>query len=353
MKVAIINDSHFGARGDSSIFLDYQEKFYKDVFFPHLQDAGIKTLLHLGDLFDRRKFINFVTLSRAKNIFLDPLRDMNIEMHIVVGNHDVFFKNTNEVNSLVLLLKEYDNIHVYVDEPVELQFGSSKIMLAPWITKENEEMFLEKASKTKCSILAGHFEFQGFEMTRGHMSKHGYKPSDFTKFEMIWSGHFHIPSKYDNVEYLGAPYEMDWSDYDGIRGFHVFDTESKDLKRIRNPYRLHHKIMYDDADMTIEDVANLDVSILKDTFVMMVVNNKTNPYIFEMLVDKIDNCGAADVKVVEDALSLENIADDETINEAKDTREILHGYVDSMDTKIEKKRIKTLLDELYVEAINQ
>jgi DNA repair exonuclease SbcCD nuclease subunit len=340
-------------RGDSTVFLDYQEKFYKDVFFPHLQDAGIKTLLHLGDLFDRRKFINFVTLSRAKNIFLDPLRDMGIEMHIVVGNHDVFFKNTNEVNSLVLLLKEYDNIHVYVDEPVELQFGSSKIMLAPWITKENEEMFLEKASKTKCSILAGHFEFQGFEMTRGHMSKHGYKPSDFTKFEMIWSGHFHIPSKYDNVEYLGAPYEMDWSDYDGIRGFHVFDTESKDLKRIRNPYRLHHKIMYDDADMTIEDVANLDVSILKDTFVMMVVNNKTNPYIFEMLVDKIDNCGAADVKVVEDALSLENIADDETINEAKDTREILHGYVDSMDTKIEKKRIKTLLDELYVEAINQ
>lgn len=353
MKVAIINDSHFGVRGDSTVFLDYQEKFYKDVFFPHLQDAGIKTLLHLGDLFDRRKFINFVTLSRAKNIFLDPLRDMGIEMHIVVGNHDIFYKNTNEVNSLVLLLKEYDNIHVYVDEPVELQFGSSKIMLAPWITKENEEMFLEKASKTKCSILAGHFEFQGFEMTRGHMSKHGYKPSDFTKFEMIWSGHFHIPSKYDNVEYLGAPYEMDWSDYDGIRGFHVFDTESKDLKRIRNPYRLHHKIMYDDADMTIEDVANLDVSILKDTFVMMVVNNKTNPYIFEMLVDKIDNCGAADVKVVEDALSLENIADDETINEAKDTREILHGYVDSMDTKIEKKRIKALLDELYVEAINQ
>jgi DNA repair exonuclease SbcCD nuclease subunit len=340
-------------RGDSTVFLDYQEKFYKDVFFPHLQDVGIKTLLHLGDLFDRRKFINFVTLSRAKNIFLDPLRDMGIEMHIVVGNHDVTYKNTNEVNSLVLLLKEYDNIHVYVDEPVELQFGSSKIMLAPWITKENEEMFLEKASKTKCSILAGHFEFQGFEMTRGHMSKHGYKPSDFTKFEMIWSGHFHIPSKYDNVEYLGAPYEMDWSDYDGIRGFHVFDTESKDLKRIRNPYRLHHKIMYDDADMTIEDVANLDVSILKDTFVMMVVINKTNPYIFEMLVDKIDNCGAADVKVVEDALSLENIADDETINEAKDTREILHGYVDSMDTKIEKKRIKTLLDELYVEAINQ
>jgi DNA repair exonuclease SbcCD nuclease subunit len=343
----------FGVRGDSTIFLDYQEKFYKDVFFPHLKDAGVNTVLHLGDLFDRRKFINFVTLSKTKKTFLEPLKEMGIEMHIVVGNHDTSFKNTNEVNSLNLLLKEYDNIHVYENEPVELELGSSNIMLAPWITKENEEMFLEKASKTRCSILAGHFEFQGFEMTRGHMSKHGYKPSDFTKFEMIWSGHFHIPSKYDNVEYLGAPYEMDWSDYDGIRGFHIFDTETKELTKIRNPYRLHHKIVYDDTDMTIEDVANLDVSILKDTFVMMVVNNKTNPYIFEMLVDKIDNSGAADVKIVEDALSLESIADDETINEAKDTREILHGYVDSMDTKVEKTRIKNLLDELYVEAMNQ
>lgn len=343
----------FGVRGDSTIFLDYQEKFYKDVFFPHLKDAGVNTVLHLGDLFDRRKFINFVTLSKTKKTFLEPLKEMGIEMHIVVGNHDTSFKNTNEVNSLNLLLQEYDNIHVYENEPVELELGSSNIMLAPWITKENEEMFLEKASKTRCSILAGHFEFQGFEMTRGHMSKHGYKPSDFTKFEMIWSGHFHIPSKYDNVEYLGAPYEMDWSDYDGIRGFHIFDTETKELTKIRNPYRLHHKIVYDDTDMTIEDVANLDVSILKDTFVMMVVNNKTNPYIFEMLVDKIDNSGAADVKIVEDALSLESIADDETINEAKDTREILHGYVDSMDTKVEKTRIKNLLDELYVEAMNQ
>lgn len=353
MKIAIITDQHFGVRGDNNVFLDYKEKFYRDVFFPTLEKEEIKTVIDLGDTFDRRRFINFLTLKRSKEMYFDKLSQRNITVHSVVGNHSVFYKNTNEVNSLELLLKEYDNIHVYVDEPVELQFGSSKIMLAPWITKENEETFLEKASKTKCSILAGHFEFQGFEMTRGHMSKHGYKPSDFTKFEMVWSGHFHIPSKYDNVEYLGAPYEMDWSDYDGIRGFHVFDTESKDLKRIRNPYRLHHKIMYDDTDMTIEDVANLDVSILKDTFVMMVVNNKTNPYIFEMLVDKIDNCGAADVKVVEDALSLENIADDETINEAKDTREILHGYVDSMDTKIEKKRIKALLDELYVEAINQ
>jgi DNA repair exonuclease SbcCD nuclease subunit len=352
MKVAVITDTHFGVRGDSPLFLDNQKMFYDDVFFSTLEKEGITTLLHLGDLFDKRKSINFLTLSRTKEMFLDKLLKKNIQVHLVAGNHDCFYKNTNEINSVELLLEEYPNIHTYTQDPVELKLGSCSIMLSPWLSKDNEEVSFEMFKKTKCSILAGHFEFQGFEMTRGNLSKHGLKPADFMKFEMVWSGHFHIPSVYDNVEYLGAPYEMDWSDYDGIRGFHIFDTETKNLVRVRNPHKLHHKIVYDDTDMTIEDIADLDVSMLKNCFVMLVVGAKTSPHLFEMLVEKIENSGAADVKIVEDALSLENVADDSTIDEAKDTREILYNYIDDLDTKVTKSKVKDLIGNLYIEAIN-
>ncbi|NCA22519.1 MAG: hypothetical protein EBS86_15460 [Crocinitomicaceae bacterium] len=100
MKVAIITDQHFGARNDSTLFLDFYEKFYRDTFFPTLIKEKIDTVLILGDTFDRRKYINFFSLKRAKQMFFDPLFQMGIQVHMLAGNHDTYFKNTNDVNSV-------------------------------------------------------------------------------------------------------------------------------------------------------------------------------------------------------------------------------------------------------------
>ena len=108
-QIAIITDTHAGIRGDASWMLDYQEAFYRDVFFPKLLSENIKVLFHLGDLFDRRKYINFVTLKRTREMFLRKLADYNIKMYIIPGNHDVCFKSTNEVNSLTTLLGEFSS----------------------------------------------------------------------------------------------------------------------------------------------------------------------------------------------------------------------------------------------------
>ena len=89
MKAAIITDTHFGARNDSKVFLQYFGKFYKNVFFPYLEEHGIKTIFHLGDIVDRRKFINYVTLREFKDIFVQPCIDRGIKVHAIVGNHDI------------------------------------------------------------------------------------------------------------------------------------------------------------------------------------------------------------------------------------------------------------------------
>lgn len=352
MKIAFVNDTHFGVRGDSQVFLDHQEKFFQEVFFPYLDQNDVKVVMDLGDTFDRRKYVNYVTLKRAKEFFFNQMASRNIEYHAVVGNHSVYFTNTNEVNSMDLLLREYKNFHIYEKEPIELTFGSTRFMMVPWITKDNRDICTNAIQNSSAHVLLGHFEIEGFEMMKGTVCDHGMKKDVFSKFEAVYSGHFHHPSEYGNIKYLGAQYEMTWSDYAGRRGFHTFDTETRDITFIENPNRIFHKIEYDDTDMSIDEVANLNTDPLKNTYVKVIVKNRTNSYLYDMFLNRIADSGAADVKSIDDSLNLESSGVEEILDETQDTKDILHSYIDSIETTIEKKKIKKVIDELYLEAMN-
>ena len=100
MKIALLNDTHFGCRNDSPAFMKYQNRFYEELFFPYLIENNIKTLIHLGDVVDRRKFINHNTAHNFKHKFWNKLDELNIDTHVLLGNHDTYYKNTNEVNAI-------------------------------------------------------------------------------------------------------------------------------------------------------------------------------------------------------------------------------------------------------------
>lgn len=354
MKIAILNDTHWGARNDNAAIAEHQHKFYRDVFFPYLDEHNIKTIFHLGDLTDRRKYINFVTAKNLEEQFMKVCAEKGITLHMIAGNHDTYFKNTNEVNSLRQLYgtTSYDNVNLYWEKPVELDMDGCKIMLAPWICAENEEASMKAFTETKAQILMGHFEIVGYEMDKGHICEHGMDRKVFQKFDSVYSGHFHQPSKHGNITYLGSQYEMTWSDYDQKRGFSVFDTDTREVTYVRNPFKLFHKIVYDDKDMTIEDVANLDTSALTNTFIKVIVSNKENPYIFDLFLDRLQKAMPADIKVVEDHQNLDVINDEELIDEAQDTMTILRQYIDNIDLSADRKKVEKFLNELYNEAIN-
>lgn len=352
MKIALLCDTHIGARSDNKVFLNHQQTFFEKTFFPSLKEHGVNTILHLGDVFDRRKFINFFSLKKSKEFFFDVLKDNNITMHTILGNHDTYYTTTNEINSVVLLLSEYSNIHIYEKNPVELSFGSTKFVMCPWLTKENYESSMKFIKSSNAHILCGHFDMKGFEMMRGIVSDHGIDYKEFSQFESVYSGHYHHASKYGNVHYLGAQYEMNWSDYGSKKGFYLLDTETRELTFIENPIKIHHKIEYDDEDLTIDEIANLDTSVLKDCFIKVMVRNRSNPYLYDMFLNRLNECGAADVKTVEDSLNFGNVSVDELLEETKDTKEILHTYIDNVETKLDKNKIKKVIDELYTEALN-
>lgn len=352
MKIAIVTDIHIGARGDSRIFADFQRKFFLEVFFPYLDEHGITTVFDLGDTFDRRKYVNYLSLKRGREFLFDEIAKRNIDFHALIGNHDTYYTNTNDVNSMKLLLQEYPSFKLYEDKAEHLQLGSTKFLMLPWISKENAEYNLNMVANSDANVVMGHLEMKGFEMMKGSVCSHGLDLKLFKNFENVYSGHFHHPSRYQNLEYLGAPYEMTWSDYGGSRGFHVFDTETREMIKIENPHRMFHKIDYDDEDMTIEEIASLDTSMLKDTYIKVIIKNRTNAYLYDLFMSKLNDEGAADVKAIDDALNLESSGVEEILDETKDTKEILHNYIDSLETSIDKGKIKSMVDDLYVEALS-
>ena len=342
MKIAIITDQHLDGRKGSQAFWNYFQKFYDDVFFPTLEKEGVKVVFDLGDTFDNRKSMDFNTFNRIDSNYFQRLKDYQV--HMILGNHCVYYKNTNKINSPELLLEKYKNIKIY-SEAEEIVMGKKKFLMLPWINRENQEDVLRRLETSEADICCGHLELTGFEMNPGFVMDHGMDSKLFHRFKRVWSGHFHHRSKKGNIQYLGNPYQMFWNDYKDTRGFHIYDTESDRLKFVANPYEIFEKIFYDDAK---NNYNKSDVSDYKDKFIKLIVEEKRDYQMFETLVDRLYNVGAHDVKIVETLVDADGIDDADL--ETKDTMTLLNEYIDEVEISVDKSSLKNVMRSLYIES---
>ena len=350
MRVAIVTDTHFGARNDSQNFARYFEKFYSEVFFPYLEENGIDTILHLGDIFERRKYINFQSFYAARRYFFEPARKYDV--HLIVGNHDVALKNTNEINSPDLLLKDYPNINVYSD-PQDITVGDHQLAMLPWVCSDNFQQSMQFINETKSQLLFGHLEIQGFEMHAGQPSATGFDASTFSRFEQVYSGHFHHRSERGNIAYLGSPYEITWGDYNDDRGFHILDLETRELEFIKNPHQMFHKIVYDDTKQVTEDYLNYeDFSQFTGCFVKLLIDSKQNEPLFQRFVEKIEQHKPADL-IFEDRTIDMKISDDVEMEGVEDIRAVIQSMANSFPKENIRKPLEGLLYNLHAEAVSQ
>jgi DNA repair exonuclease SbcCD nuclease subunit len=345
MRVAIITDQHFGARKNSKLFHDYFLKFYDDVFFPTLEKEKITTVIDMGDTFDSRKGIDFSALTWAKDHYFDRLRDMGIEVHTIVGNHTAYYKNTNDINAIDLLLREYDNVKVY-SETTSIEVCGLNVLLVPWINQENKEMTLKMINKSRAPVCMGHLELQGFKVNDYVVMDHGMDMDPFKKFEKVFSGHFHTRSTQDNISYLGNPYEIYWNDCEDTRGFHIFDTQTLETTPVNNPHRLFYKIYYTDNDYQLFDASELENKIVK-----LIVRKKTNTKKFEKFIDKLYTSNIAELKIVEN-FEFNGWYDKELDGdyESEDTMSILNKYIEESEINLDKSIIQKMMSEVYQEA---
>lgn len=349
MKLAIINDIHYGVRGDSNIFLDHIKKFLDTCFFPYLRENNIRNVVIPGDLVDRRKFINFNTLKRMRTDFLEPLHK-EFEVDISVGNHDVALKNTNEINALTELLEQY-RFNVIV-EPMEISFEHCKALILPWICQDNYNRCLEMIEKTDATICFGHLELEGFEMNLGTFCHEGLDPKLFSKFHSVFTGHFHHKSSRMNIHYTGAPYQMTWADYDDPRGFHVFDTETMELEFIQNPHEMFIKVVYNDNGKQLDDIMAVDFNTLKNSYVKIIVQTKENPYWFDLFVEEIEK-KAIDVKIQDLSYEIDsyNLEGTGPMTYDSDIQTLLNTFVMKGKFSCNKEKLYNTLIQLYHEAL--
>ena len=345
MKIALITDQHLDGRKGSLAFWNFFQKFYDEVFFPTLEKEKVSTIIDLGDTFDNRKSIDFNTFNRVKENYFEKLQ--RYDVHMLLGNHCTYYKNTNRVNSPELLLNQYSNIRIYAS-PEHIKLGSKKFLMLPWINTENRDDVLKLLETSDADNVCGHLEVNGFEVTPGMKFDHGgLEPSAFKNFKRVWSGHFHHRSKKGNIQYLGNPYQMFWNDYKDTRGFHIYDTETDKLKFIPNPFEIFDKIFYNDKK---EDYNKQDVSGYKDKYIKIVVEEKWDYQMFETLVDRLYNLGVHGISIVENLVA-EYTATDIEIS-SKDTLTLLNEYIDEVEMSVDKTDLKNLMRSLYIESCN-
>lgn len=340
MKVAILTDTHWSARKASKHLHDYFELFYKNVFFPALKEHGVETVIHMGDAFDNRKSIDFWGLDWTRRVVLDPLS--KYQVHMVVGNHDIFLKNSTQINAPDLLLKDYTNITTY-NSPTTISVGGIDIMLIPWICDENYHQTLDEIDRTKAKIAMGHLELQGFRVNRNLVMEHGIDPKIFDKFKKVFSGHYHTRSNNGKIFYLGNTYEMYWTDVDDTRGFHIFDTETLEHIPIDNPYKLFYNIYYEDTPYQLFDSSKYENKIVK-----VIVRKKSKPKHFEKFIDKLYAAGVQDLKIIENFEIQENKQFE--VEEEENTISILNRYIDESELELDKGIIKEIFQDLYKQA---
>ena len=346
MKIALLNDTHFGCRNDSPAFIEFQNKFYNDLFFPYLQKENITTLIHLGDVVDRRKFINHNTADNFKRVFWNKLDELGIDTHVIIGNHDTYYKNTNKVNALQNLeLNKKCKVYLTAET---VTFDNLPILFIPWICDDNQQESISTIENSQSTITMGHLEIKGFEMHNGHMNEHGLEKSMFKRFEKVMSGHFHKKSDDGHIYYLGTQYEMTWSDYNCQKGFHIFDTYTRELTRVENPNKIFKKIIYNDKDINYD---TYDITDYDRSFIKLYISNKTDNDMYERLMDRFYNhINIHAVDVIEDPTDIGASVREDILDQGEDTLTFLGNYIEQIETDVDKQKLKQFAKELYMEA---
>lgn len=342
MKVAIITDQHFGTRKASKVFHDFFLKFYNEVFFPTLEKEGINTVIDMGDTFDNRKSIDFWTLKWAQDNYYNKLKENGCKVYTIIGNHTTYYKNSNDITAIDLLLREYENV-ITIDKAQELVIGNLNILFLPWINPDNREETLKLIAKTNAQIAMGHLELTGFSPYRGFVMEHGDDKSIFNKFTKVFSGHFHTRSSDGKIFYLGNPYEIYWNDVDDVRGFTIFDTETLEHTHIDNPFSIYKKINYSD---TPHQIFKFDE--YENKFVKVILKKKSDEKQFEKFIDKLTKVNTLEVKVVENYDLSDNIEFEASENE--DTVSILNRYIEETESSLNKSVVKKIISSIYKQA---
>ena len=350
MKLAILADVHFGVRNENPTLLKATERFFTDQFFPYLDQHNIKTIINCGDLLDRRKYINYLTYKSIIESFIKPMKERGIEVHSILGNHDVFYRTSNELNSIRLIFDKEDSwFHVY-EHPTNLELGGKKFGMVSWLSQDNNDEMRAFIKTTDADMLIAHFELAGFDSQVGITMKEGMNIGDLRldRFARILCGHYHHRQQKGNIFYLGQPHEHTWADYNDPKGFHVYDTETDELTFIKNDDRLFCKIQYDSEKNDYRQITKESLEKYCGKFVKVEIVNNGDQAVLEGFLEKLASINPEKYTVADNTTLIESEVD---LTGDENALVLIHQHIEETTKNKEiQDHLKTLMGELWKEA---
>jgi DNA repair exonuclease SbcCD nuclease subunit len=343
-EVGIFSDPHYGVHRNSEtwhkIALEHA-KWAAEQF----RQRGIKDIIIPGDIFHDRNDIAVNTLHNTTDIF-DCLREFNII--ITVGNHDAFYKDKSDINS-ISILRGWSNISV-VDTLMVVDTQGKKIAFCPWGQ--------DVEAVPKCDIIFGHFEINSFKMNSFKICTNGLKASDLTsRAPLTITGHFHHREerKYDDgtILYVGCPYQQDWGDYGTTKGLYILDLDTLKYEFIENIISpRYNKIRYSDIANGTYTAESLR-GFIKGNIVKFFIDKQLEPNVVDSIIRKLVSIKPAEFTIEYDYTELSKINTEEA--NSKDfnvsVENSISEFIDLLDVKY-KDKVKTYVTELYHKSTN-
>lgn len=332
-RIAIIGDLHIGVKHASLHHHEYMKRCLDD-FFEYLESNNIDTVIQLGDLFDERKFLHLKAWDFFDKELLPKIESLNLNWYQIVGNHDSHYRETLSVNTPALRLSNHKNIRV-IETPTEVILHDEKFLLLPWINKENYESCMKAVKNSKSKFVCGHFEFGGFDMYRGSPCRGKFSHAQFSKFERVYSGHFHTFSTKDNVIYTGTPYELTWQDSGDKKCFIVHSQDGYEI--VDTKHTLYEKLKYKSGENPPDTLAGKHVRVL--------LYSRPDQAELNKYIHLIEEQKPYDLKIQE--YFAEELSEEKTDIKIKDVKTIISEYIKNSKTELDNDKILQIFDELY------
>jgi DNA repair exonuclease SbcCD nuclease subunit len=273
-KIFVLGDLHLGVRNNSLEWSEIQSDFLLDFFLKKVDEEGFDPerdiLVQVGDWNHVRESTNTRIYKLSLHIAEKLTSKFKKGVFVILGNHDVYYKDRTDTHSLEGFDKIYKNFHVF-EKPEVLVINSHKFLMMPWI--ENLEELKKKVSSQPADFVFCHADIKGFNLNKVQKLEHGLEGKDLTGFKRIYSGHIHIRQEKGNVLYVGTPYEMDRGDRGNTKGFYVLGVDGKEIeeKFIENTFSPKH------IKLDISDLLDLNLDqigeIFKNNFVDLMIES--------------------------------------------------------------------------------
>lgn len=360
-KINLIGDLHLGIKNNSMEWLEIQKSFLLDFLMDKIDedfDQDRDVLFLEGDIFHSRESINVRIHDEALTIFKKLSEKFKRGIYIIIGNHDVYYKDRNAVHSLKAISHLANNIHVFEKPEIITINQVHNFLMLPWVEDSTKITDIIKNHSTLCDYIVCHADIKGLRFNKWTKVEHGLEINDLSSYRRVYSGHIHHRQEFKNVLYTGTPYQMDRGDRDNIKGFYQLDLTTNDITEtfIENTSSPVYK-KYDILQL-LELPADTVVEMLNNSFVdIMISVNFVNKFSVTRFLEAISKSKYRKIEFFTyvDQVT-EEISSDFNPEDQFNILDIFKGYLKTKDypvafkTDLAKKfiEINTLIKEQQV-----